>query len=111
MHRVSHGGRPIGRVAFGDAGPLRALVAPVRGQHLIDASPDTLEVVLLVRVVLRRVDAATTHDVGPDRARVQVRQCSNDLFGCEGPSASLAAETLGRAENLVVDGYGPLVKL
>jgi hypothetical protein len=81
--------------------------AAVPRRELIPPAADPREVVPLVRMVLRRVDAASARHVSANRAWIHVRQGADDVVGRERGVAALGADAPRRGENLLVVRHRP----
>ena len=77
-----------------------------RGRDLVDAASQPTEVRPTMRMMPRRVLAATTHDVGPHGPLVQMRQHPHDLDGPERPVLAIT-DALRRRQDLRMNRLDP----
>ena len=94
------GSRLGDRASFGFSTRL-----PIAWTNLVQPTRHPPEVIVPVGVVSRCVDTATAHDVREHRARVEVRECYDDVVGLELPASAPATDPAGGLENLVMDGH------
>src|SRR5512138_2474097 len=82
---------------------------PSRGRfgchELILSTRHPLEIGPLVRMVLRRVDAASSHDMGPDVALFEMRQGVNGIHDTERLLPALPAKPARRSQDLFMNGH------
>jgi hypothetical protein len=75
----------------------------IRAADFVHPSRHALEVIQAVCMVCRRIDAASTHDVGEHGARVEMREGQNDVARSKPPAATPATDPESSAEDLFMD--------